>query len=392
MSQVQTIPALSVQSRPLTSATDEAVSIPWTIWFIAAGMALNVIGEIWDGTWHASIGVDTSWAPPHILTQISAVVALIACAYVILATTLAGASPERDASVRVLGLHAPAGAFIATWGCIAMLVAGFFDNWWHQAYGDVTIVTPPHFLLLLGSSFAKIGGMVWIASIMNRSTDALRGRLTWLFLFMCSTSLVNLAGFIPGVRSMHTADFYLTFALAIPVWLAACGWGSAHKWGATIVAAFYTVILLAAEWLLPLFPAQPKVGPVFHNITHLIPPGFPLLLIVPAFFADVLLQTLRQRSSWIKPLWLGPGLVLSFLAVQWPFANFLLLPASRNWIFGTAYFSYGDPAGLLYDPYKFVAAQKPATFLLTMGAALVASIVATGLGLAWGNWMRLVRR
>jgi hypothetical protein len=392
MSQAQAIPVLSVRSRPLASATDQAASIPWIIWFIAAGITLNVVSGIWDDTWHASIGVDTSWAPPHILTQISAVVASIACAYAILATTFAGASPERDASVRVLGLHAPAGVFIAFWGCVAMLVAGFFDNWWHQAYGDVTIATPPHLLLLIGSTVAKIGGMVWIASVINRSTDALRSRLTWLFLFVSSTGLGSLSGFIPGVRSMHTAECYLSFALAIPTWLVAGGWGTAHRWSATIAASFYTGISLAAEWLLPLFPAQPRFGPVYHNISHLIPPGFPLLLIVPALIADVFVQRLKKRSSWIKALWLGPGLVLSFLAVQWPFANFLLSPASRNWIFGTTYFAYRDPAGLLYDPYKFVAAQKPTTFLLTIAAALVASIVTTGLGLAWGNWMRRLRR
>jgi hypothetical protein len=41
---------------------------------------------------------------------------------------------------------------------------------------------------------------------------------------------------------------------------------------------------------------------------------------------------------------------------------------------------------------KFAAAQKPATFLLTIAAALMASIVTVGLGMAWRNWMRRVRR
>jgi hypothetical protein len=41
---------------------------------------------------------------------------------------------------------------------------------------------------------------------------------------------------------------------------------------------------------------------------------------------------------------------------------------------------------------KFAAAQKPAAFLLIIAVALIASVVATGLGLAWGNWMRRVRR
>jgi hypothetical protein len=173
----------------------------------------------------------------------------------------------------------------------------------------------------------------------------------------------------------------------------ASGWGSAHKWGCTITAALYIGSRLGAEWLLPLFPAEPKLGPVYHNVTHLIPLPFPLLLIVPGLAADLLLQRLEQRSSWIKAIWIGPAFVLSLLAVQWPFANFLASPASRNWIFGTAYFAYQDPAGILYDPYKFHVAEKTfSAFLLTMGTALVASIVTTRLGLAWGHWMRRARR
>ena len=104
----------------------------------------------------------------------------------------------------------------------------------------------------------------------------------------------------------------------------------------------------------------------------------------------------RKRTEGWRPIArgaaAGAAFFAAFIAAQWPFADFLLSPASRNWIFGTAYFAYRDPAGLLYDPYKFVAAQKPATFLLTITAALVACIVTTGLGLAWGNWMRRVRR
>jgi hypothetical protein len=127
-------------------------------------------------------------------------------------------------------------------------------------------------------------------------------------------------------------------------------------------------------------------------VTHLVPLSFPLLLIAPAFVSDLLLQRLTQRSS-IKALLVGPAFVLSYLAVQWPFANFLISPASRNWIFGTAYFSYADPAGFLYDPYKFVYAEKTlSAFLLAMAFALVAAVLTCWLGLSWGEGMRRARR
>jgi hypothetical protein len=398
MSQVQTVPAtLPVQSRSLVFSSVEAVSIPWAIWILVAGITISVVGGDWDLSWHRSIGRDTFWTPPHILIQMGAGVLVgIASAYAILTTTLAGASPARDASVQVLGLHAPGGAFIAVWGSLALFASAPFDNWWHNAYGlDANFASPPHVLVMLGFLATNVGAMAWMASIMNRSNDALRGRLAWLFLIagsICVSLLLILTMPFYARTNMHTAECYLVIALFVPSAMIATGWGSAHKWGCTIVAAVYTGIGLGSEWLLPLVPAQPKLGPVYHNVTHLIPTEFPPLLIVPAFVADLLLRRLERRSSWIKAVWVGPAFVLSFLAVQWPFANFLMSPGSRNWIFGTTYFAYSDAAGFLFDPYEFDATEKAGAFLLTMAIALVASILTTRLGLAWGDWMRRIRR
>ena len=398
MSQARTATAvLPVQSRPLVSASAEAVSIPRTIWLTVAGMTLVLIGGTWDFAWHMSIGRDTMWVPPHVMVQISAILIGIACVYTILTTTFSGASPTRDASLQVLGFRGPAGAFIALWGSVAMVISEPFDNWWHNSFGlDVKTFTPPHSVLFLGSFAVKLGAMAWIAGMMNRSADVLRSHLTWLFLYMGSLAVTQLSNAIIGStrpESMHSAACYLAVALFIPLILVATGWGATRKWGCTIAAAIYFLIGLGAEWLLPLFPAQPKLGPVYHNVTHLIPVRFPLLIIVPAFVADLLLQNLERRSSWFKAICVGPAFLLTFLAVQWPFANFLMSPASRNWVFGTAYFAYADPAGFLYDPYKFQIAEKTlAAFLLTMAIAFVVSIVTTRLGLGWGNWMRRIRR
>ena len=396
MSQARIIPAvLPVQSRTLVLT--EPVSIPRTLWLMAAGMTLALVGGTWDFAWHMSIGRDTMWIPPHVMVQVGGILVGLASAYVILTTTLSGSAAARDASVRVLGLRGPGGAFIALWGSVAIFASEPFDNWWHNAYGlDVKMITPPHSLLFLGSLAAKVGAMAWIASAMSQSMGTLRGRLRWLFLFVGSLGLIQFAKLIivaTLTENMHTAACYLAVAVFIPPILFATGWAAVHQWGCTIAASIYTAIGLGSEWLLPLFPAQPKLGPVYHNVTHLIPIGFPLLLIVPAFIADVLLQKLEKRSAWFKSICVGPAFLLSFLAVQWPFANFLMSPASRNWVFGTAYFAYGDPAGFLYDPYKFAVAEKtPAAFLLTLTIALIAAIVTTRLGLAWGNWMRRVRR
>src|SRR5262249_13558116 len=188
MSLAGTVPvALPERSRPLVSTSVAALSIPWTIWSAVAGIAFTLIGATWDFAWHMSIGRETYWIPPHILVQMGALLAGIPSAYAILATTFAGASSLRDASVQVLGLRGPSGAFIGLWGSLAMIASAPFDNWQHNAYGlDVTFVTPPHLLLFLGSFCTMIGAMVWMSGMINRSNAALQNRLVWLLLIVGS--------------------------------------------------------------------------------------------------------------------------------------------------------------------------------------------------------------
>ena len=59
------------------------------------------------------------------------------------------------------------------------------------------------------------------------------------------------------------------------------------------MTAVYTAFGLAFLWILPLVPAEPKLGPVYRQVTHLIPWEFPLLILIPALAIDLILQ----RSS-----------------------------------------------------------------------------------------------
>jgi hypothetical protein len=192
---------------------------------------------------------------------------------------------------------------------------------------------------------------------------------------------------------MHSASCYLGVAIGIPAVLVGTAWGADNKWACTRVAAIYTAILLASEWILPLFPAEPKLGPVYQHVTHFIPLRFPLLFIVPAVVLDLLWNRVGDWKRWRLAAVTGAAFLLSFVAVQWPFANFLMSPAARNRIFGMAYFGYFDPAGFLYDPYAFVAAEKTrGQFWITMAVAVVAAMITSRLGLAWGDWMRRMKR
>jgi hypothetical protein len=372
-------------------------SIPWPIWCVIAGITSSLIGGHWDISWHMSIGRDTFWTPAHILIQMNGVLVGIACGYMILTTTFGGDAAAQSASVKIWGFRGPLGAFIAVWGCVAMLTSAPFDNWWHNAYGlDVKIVSPPHVLLSLGSFAIKVGALALMAGLMSRATEGVRRTLGWLFVFVGADCVVQMGTMLTDATwpvNLHNAGCYLAVAIGMPPMLIGTAWGLGRRWACTMVAATYTAIQLAFEWILPLFPAQPKLGPVYQNITHLVPLHFPLLLIVPAIALDLLWSKREQWGRWKLAAVSGPLFLLSLLVVQWPFANFLMSPAARNWVFGMGYFAYFDPAGFLYDPYKFQIAEKTrGEFWGVMAAALVVSIITAWLGFSWGDGMRRMRR
>jgi hypothetical protein len=371
-------------------------SIPWTIWCMMAGIVSGMTGSAWDISWHMSIGRDTFWTPAHIMIQLAGVLVGIACAYMILSTTFGHDAAGRGSAVTIWGFRGPLGAFIAVWGCIAMLTSAPFDNWWHNAYGlDVKIVSPPHTLLSLGSLAIKIGLMALIAGVMSRASEATRRALGWMLVFIGASCVVQLGTILTTSTwpsAMHDASCYLAVAIAIPPVLIAPAWASHWRWGCTAVAGMYTAILLFFEWALPLVPATPKLGPVYQHITHLVPLHFPLLLLVPAIVLDLLWRKTAEWGRWKLALATGPLFVLMFLAAQWPFANFLLSPAARNPIFGMAYFAYFDPATILYNPYKFDASETHTQFVIFLAMAFVFSVVTSRLGFAWGDWMRRMRR
>src|SRR6202044_1884437 len=132
---------------------------------------------------------------------------------------------------------------------------------------------------------------------------------------------------------MHSALFYLLLSIMTPMFLVAIGRASEYRWASTAVAGMLATLNLFFLWVLPLFPAEPKLGPVYHHITHLIPPPFPLLIIVPAFALDLLRPKLREWNYWGRAAVYGAAFVGFLVAAQWPFANFLVSPASHNYFF-----------------------------------------------------------
>ena len=374
--------------------------IPAVIWCMLVAITSDMIGAYWDVAWHESIGRDTFWTPAHLAIQLCAALGGLTSGFLILSTTFGRSSAalqRRAASVKIWGFRGPLGAFIAAWGGFAMITSAPFDNWWHNAYGlDVTILSPPHVLLMSGSSAIDIGTLILIGGAMNRAQGDSRAMFRRLFLYVGGIIVLHGCFLITEYtesRSLHSASAYLAVSLAVPLALVGVARASEHRWGNTIIVAVYTAAVLAQLWILPLFAAQPKLGPVYQNVTHFIPMAFPLLLIVPGLALDLLWRATKTWKPWLQAASTGLVFLVSFVAFQWPFANFLMSPLSRNRIFGTHYFAYGDFAGFMYDPYKFQASENTRIqFWIVMTLALIAAILTTRLGFIWANWIKRVQR
>lgn len=370
---------------------------PWLSWAGLIASAAIASGVYWDISWHETIGRDSFWTPAHLLIQFGAVVAGLASASVIFRTTFASDGASRQASVSVLGFRGPLGAFILAWGGVAMLTSAPFDDWWHNAYGlDVKIVSPPHMLLALGIFGINWGAVFLTAAKLNRAEGADRKRLQYL--------LLGTGGFIV-VQTMtlkleqtqrmfqHSAISYLVISIGLLLVLESLARVSGHRWARTIMTGTYTLFCLLMLWILPLFPAQPKLGPVYQSITHMVPLPFPILLVVPAFFLDLVWPKVKDAPGWQQALFGGVAFLAILMAVQWPFATFMMSPAANNWFFANKNFPYFALPESPEVRHVFVRWEPMAAMFWTnMGLAFLASVLSMWVGVAFGDWLKRVKR
>jgi len=374
-----------------------ARAIPWYIWSSLLAVTSTTVGLYWDISWHIGIGRDTFWTPAHVAIQLGAVITGLSCAYLILRTTFSGTA-NRENAVRIWGLDGPLGTFIAAWGGFCMLTSAPFDNWWHESFGlDVMILSPPHVVLILGIFVMGFGGLVLTTSQLNLSTGDIRERLTRMLLYsgsllLCLLFMLGLE-YIGDQTLMHSAIYYRVLGMAAPVVLVGIGRASGRRWAATTLAAIYTGLWLAANWIFPLFPAQAKLGPVFTPITHMIPLGFPVLVLPGAVVLDLVFNRFAVRGDNWKAVVAGSGFLAATVAANWPFANFMMSPHARNWIFAMNEFGYDMPPSQYHLAWTLRAYEKTRVeFWIGMLIALTATIVSARVGLFWGGWMRRIRR
>jgi len=255
------------------------------------------------------------------------------CGYLILNTTFRRPPELVGSSVRVFGFRGPLGAFLAAWGGIAMLTSAPFDNWWHGAYGlDVKIVSPPHTLLILGVFAIEVGAFFLIAAAMNRADGARFVKLQWMLLYLGGLMLV-LGMFF---RMEYTWDIRLHRSAAY----------ISVRWACQLIR---DVLGMLAQSLGGDLDSRPLH--VLSRRTHLDPAvvsrraetGAGLSSGAPVHSTEVSTAVDRSRVcdgsiasenaslEIVAEIALGrPLFVASLVAVEWPFASFLMTNAAKT--------------------------------------------------------------
>ena len=390
----------------LTEARTEAatvVRVSGPARAVLAGGTSIVAGILWDISWHRTIGRDTFWTPAHMAIYFGGLLAGLTCGWLVLRTTFLGTPEDRSGSVRLWGLRAPLGAWVTIWGTLAMLTSAPFDNWWHNAYGvDVKILSPPHTVLALGMWGIVLGALMLVLREQNLAPPGQAEPGRWLFLYASGLLVVMATVFLiehSWPNQQRTDAFYQFSCGILPLYLLGLARASKFRWGATWIAAVYMAITAIALWVLPLFPGQPRLGPIYNPIRHFVPLPFPLVLVVPAVGIDLLRRGLGHgrgwKRDWILALASGVIFLALFLATQWFFSAFLINPAAKNWFFGgDRIWGYREMPGAWQGQFWSVA-RPDWNHPLDLRGLLVAlglSMAASRIGLWLGNWMANVKR
>jgi len=392
-----------VATPELTAGRVQAVPVSVHARIVLAGATSIVLGILWDISWHRTIGRDTFWTPAHMAIYLGGLLGGLTCGWLVIRTTFLAAPGEQAAAVRLWGFRGPLGAWVTIWGSLAMLTSAPFDNWWHDAYGlDVKILSPPHTVLALGMWGIVLGALMLVLREQNLAPPDQPAPGRWLFVYAAGVLVVMTGVFLiedSWPNQQRTQTFYQRSAAAFPVYLLGMARASKFRWGATWIALVYMAIVALMAWVLPLFPGQPGLGPIYNPIDHFVPLPFPLLLVVPAIGIDLLRGWIGHgrgaARDWLLAVLAGTAFFLLFLMTQWFFSAFLISPASENWFFATdRHWGYSEHLGDWRNRFWSETSPRwnPPLTMASAGVALLLSIAASRVGLWLGNWMAKVRR
>ena len=292
-----------------------------SIWLMLFFLFQGGLGAVWDREWHAYVGRDQFWTPPHTLIySCVAGVGLMVLVLVLVETFRyrRGIGEVNDAStVRVLGFfHAPLGFIITGFGALLALIAAPLDNYWHELYGiDVAMWAPFHLMGITGGMIG-IFGMVYVFAG-EAAIDRQQGRVSRSWLGMTALEwgallvLVSMMNFtLTGFLQFPIATFGPLSVSTYPLPLVVSGtfsFVSANRLTRRPgVALLLVALLLLNTVAVELFiPWAIRTGVVWQGLTYRTDkiPYFswayallPLVFLIPALVVDSLALWSRRRQ------------------------------------------------------------------------------------------------
>ncbi len=332
-------------------------------WLLLFFLLQGELGAVWDREWHAYVGRDQFWTPPHTLIYSCVSGAGLLALVVVLIDTIRyrrRATGADDAStIRVLWLfHAPLGYIITGFGALLALASAPLDNYWHELYGiDIALWAPFHMMGVTGG-VVGILGIIYVfaseAAIERQAGQATRRilGLSWLELgaLMTIASMLNftLTGFLQfPLVSIGTLQIS-TYSIPLAVAGAFCFIGAIRLTNKPGVATLLVMLLLLHTLVTELFiPWAIRTAVTQQGLLYRVPgkiPYFslaytllPLLFLVSALTLDALAyrrakQGIGQNSSvrraaLISSLVMLPALLVAPYILQYYSAfAFVFLP------------------------------------------------------------------
>ncbi|GCF08196.1 hypothetical protein [Dictyobacter arantiisoli] len=270
-SEAHSTKAATISSQaPTISKVGERTLRRTSAWLLLFFLLLGELGAVWDREWHAFVGRDQFWTPPHTLIYTCVSGAGILALVMVLWETYRyrKQTPGVDAQSTVAifrFFHAPLGFTVLGFGALLALISAPLDNYWHELYGiDIALWAPFHMMGVTGG-FIGMLGMVYVfaseASIQRQSKETPR---RWLGLtaleigiIMAMASILNyvLTGFLQfpmvSIGTIHISTYPLPLITGCITFMVAVLRTTQKPGTATLLTLLLTLHTIVVELFVP---------------------------------------------------------------------------------------------------------------------------------------------
>jgi len=271
---------------------------------------VGLLGFDWDIQWHAVIGRDRTFTPPHDIILIGIGLAGIVALISILIET---SWVRRHSELRAYGseflgiLYSSLGSYLVGFGAVCAAVGFVLDTYWHALYGlDVTLWAPFHTMAYMGGVVGTFGTIYLLLSAAHLAEMQ---RKRWLALF----SYVGLSAEL-GLLLSKFSTFIFPALVGYDLHLAALD----LNFFPALLAVIAVFVCVLARRLLP-WPGAASLVVVaflliFLLVSALVPPMMTLL--VQAEHQTYLAQASLIGSTIVALLGQTPLLLLLSLSLD----------------------------------------------------------------------------